>query len=389
MSYLIAGRDALWTSLIVMRNALTVVIVTYLIASQTAYTVGRGVDRDDFVATIWHPAQRVLDGATPYPDPSLPGFAAESVYPPLIFLLALPLALLGFSLASAAWTTLLALSAIATLWVLGVRDWRLYGLYVASCPIFLGLLWGNVTVFVTLLVALAWAYRDRAAWAGLFVAFAVAIKLLVAPLWLWFLFTRRYRAAVVSAAATAVLILVPWAVLGFDGLTSYPKTLQSLTKTHGALGAGVQPLVRQLGHDRGLALAAGVLVGVVCLTVAWRSRNELVAFAWSLGGALAFAPVVWLHYYALLAVPLAVARPRVGGAWWLYLALWVSWALSPLEWASAELSLAVLVLALLVLLSVRQPGRPSKRRSGAGASDSSGRTVDPRSRSPRAEPSAS
>lgn len=355
MSNRAGGRNVVLSAVTITWISFSVVVVGFLATTQISYTVHREVAADDFLATIWVPGQQVLDGITAYPDPSLAGFTAESVYPPLIILSALSLAPLGFDLAVAVWTAVLALCAVGTLWVLGVRDWRLYLLYLASAPVVFGLLWGNVTILVAFLVALVWTYRDRELWAGALVALAVAIKLLVAPLCLWFLFRRRYRAALVSAVATPLLIVAPWALLGFDGLTWYPRTLRSLTETHGAVGAGVQPLVRQLGFERGVALTVGVVVGLVCLTVAWRSRNELLSYAWTLGSALAFAPVIWMHYYALLAVPLAVARPRAGGAWWLFLALWVSWALSPLEWASAQLSIAVVSLVTLLLATLHLP----------------------------------
>ena len=365
MSDRAGGRNVVLSAVAITWISCSVVVVGFLVTTQISYTVHRGVAAHDFVATIWGPGQQVLDGTTAYPDPSLAGFTAESVYPPLVILSALSLAPLGFDLAAAVWTAALALCAVGTPWVLGVRDWRLYLLYVASAPVVFGLLWGNATIVVAFLVALVWKYRDRELWAGALVALAVAIKLLVAPLWLWFLFTGRYRAALVSAVATPLLIVVPWALLGFEGLTWYPRTLRALTETHGALGAGVQPLVRQLGFERGVALAVGFVVGIACLTVAWRSRNELLAYAWSLGSALAFAPVVWVHYYALLAVPLAVATPRAGGAWWLFLALWVSWVYSPLEWASAQLSIAVVSLVTLLVVTFHLP-RLGSRSGVAG-----------------------
>ncbi len=38
---------------------------------------------------------------------------------------------------------------------------------------------------------------------------------------------------------------------------------------------------------------------------------------------LALSPIVWLHYFALLLVPLAITRPRFGPVWILPIALWV------------------------------------------------------------------
>ena len=356
-----------------LRNVVVSIVVTYLVVLQTENVFSRSVEADDFRATIWNPARSVLDGVTPYPDPTQPGFLAQSVYPPLIFLLALMLVPLGFLAASVMWTLILGISAVATLVVLGVRDWRLYVLYVMSCPIVFGLLWGNVTVLVSFLVALFWKYRNHT-WTGIFLGLAIAVKIMVVPLVIWLLMTGRYRTAVCSAGTGVLLIIVPWATLGFDGLTRYPQTLSVPTQTHGSLGASVQPLFRQLGYDRPIALAAGVVLGGCCLMVAWLARDELASFAWVLASALAFAPVVWLHYYALLAVPLAVARPRLGGAWWLYLCFWIGWVYSPLPWASGKLSIVVIGIATFLLLSIHKreaSSDASTRQTGATEIDSS------------------
>jgi hypothetical protein len=39
--------------------------------------------------------------------------------------------------------------------------------------------------------------------------------------------------------------------------------------------------------------------------------------------ALIATPILWLHYFALLVVPLALARPRLAPAWALAVLLWV------------------------------------------------------------------
>ena len=58
-----------------------------------------------------------------------------------------------------------------------------------------GLYFGNLTILLVLLVALAWRYRDEARLAGLALGVAVAAKLFVWPLVVWLLLTRRFRAA--------------------------------------------------------------------------------------------------------------------------------------------------------------------------------------------------
>jgi hypothetical protein len=41
-------------------------------------------------------------------------------------------------------------------------------------------------------------------------------------------------------------------------------------------------------------------------------------------GTLAATPVVWMHYYALLFVPIALYRPRLSALWAVPLVLWLA-----------------------------------------------------------------
>ena len=50
----------------------------------------------------------------------------------------------------------------------------------------------------------------------------------------------------------------------------------------------------------------------------WRRRS----FALAIAASLVLAPIVWLDYYALATVPLAVARPRLSAVWFLPLLTW-------------------------------------------------------------------
>ena len=101
-----------------------------------------------------------------------------------------------------------------------------------SIPVMGGLAWGNATLLLVPLVALAWRWRDSWLRAGVVVGLAIASKLFVWPLLAWLLGTRRYRAAGIAAAATAAVILVPWALIGFDGITSYPDLLRAAERVY-------------------------------------------------------------------------------------------------------------------------------------------------------------
>jgi hypothetical protein len=61
-----------------------------------------------------------------------------------------------------------------------------------------------------------------------------------------------------------------------------------------------------------------VAVGVVLLVVCWRRAS----FGLAVAAALALSPIVWLDYFAVAAVPLAVVRPRLSAVWFAPLATW-------------------------------------------------------------------
>jgi hypothetical protein len=64
-----------------------------------------------------------------------------------------------------------------------------------------------------------------------------------------------------------------------------------------------------------LALGAGLAL----LVPAYLRRSLPLALA----AALAASPIVWNHYFVLLAVPLAVGSKRLAPAWFVPLAMWV------------------------------------------------------------------
>jgi hypothetical protein len=97
--------------------------------------------------------------------------------------------------------------------------------------------------------------------------------------------------------------------------TAGPRALSLTTFLHD-LGAGY-PTGRaiQWGVGACLLAAAGLVV---------RSADgDRRSFSLVLAAALVLSPVVWLHYFALLLVPLAIARPKFGPAWGLPFTFWL------------------------------------------------------------------
>ena len=71
------------------------------------------------------------------------------------------------------WFVVLAAGVLASMWIVGVRDWRCLVLALTSPVVLQGLYWGNLTIALLLPLALAWRYRERATIAGLAVGSAV------------------------------------------------------------------------------------------------------------------------------------------------------------------------------------------------------------------------
>jgi hypothetical protein len=292
-------------------------------------------------------AQSLLDGRVPYRD-----FFVE--YPPGGFLVFVPPALLPDGWYLHAFKVLMALVGLATLVVVGLilarleaSTRRLYAavLAVAAAPLVIGPVSLNTyDAFPALLVAgslaaLLWR-RDSLALALLGVAFAA--KLYAAALvplfavWLWRTGRPVIRPLLVFAATVLVLV-GPFAVLGWDGLVESVRAQAGRGLQIESLGAAVLLAAHRLGvYDaevvRGstaaltrdlegglpdvLAAAASVaqvaaVILVVVLFLRGRSNGQrlTLATAATLAGFLAFARFVSPQYLVWL-VPIV---PLLGG----------------------------------------------------------------------------
>jgi glycosyl transferase family 87 len=326
----------------------------------------------DFRGTLWEPARQLLEGASPYPSATDAASLASgnpSVYPPLPIELATPLARLGFDAAFACWLVLLVAAVVAALWLVGVRDWRCYSLALLSPPVVEGLFFGNVTLLLVLLLACAWRWRARWAPSGFAVAAAVAVKPLLVPLVLWLLLTRRFRAAALSVVATVALVLVPWAVIGFDGLRQYPRLLDRLDDVYGPGTDSLPVALSWLGASetarRLVCLVAAAVLVALAYRVRTRRNGDLAVFAAMVGVSVVATPIVWPHYLALLLVPLAIRYPRPTLAWVLPYALPLVLAIDPRQLRAV----AFVLLACAMIRVALRPGLVTPRPAGAPERD--------------------
>ena len=310
----------------------------------------------DFHFNYYYAAEAIRAGEDFYPTH---GFVVRGpddliidyVYPPLIALLTVPWTFVPIGLAEVLFQLVLVAAFVVTLAVLGVRDWRCYGLAFLWPPVTDAVTTGNVTILLGLGAALTWRYRERELVAGASVGIGVAAKIFLWPLTVWLAATRRLRAAAWSVAFAGILLLASWAAVGFRGLADYPDLTRRLSDRMDERGYTLYALGVDLGLSPGLARAlwAALAVGLLAATVVLARRGEeRHAFVLALACAIACSPIVWLHYFALLVVVVSVAQPRLGVLWFVPLALVVtpgSGQPTPFE-TSATLAVAALTFAL-------------------------------------------
>ncbi len=286
----------------------------------------RNVVAEDFRHAFLPAARALVHGASPYPAVHDPVVATGAAY---VYPLPAALATTPFTVFPdhvAAWiVTALTIALVPlVLRALDVRDWRCYGAALLWAPVASTVQTVNLSLLVALGVALAWRYRGGASGAAM--AITTALKLFTWPLCVWAYATGRRGRAVGAALGAVFLILGSWALVGFAGIGSY----LSLVRRIDHLEAGRAYTLYALGLELGLGAAAakivwlaaglGALAGCVVLG---RRGDDRRSFVLAVAASLALSPIVWLHYFALLLVPLAISRPRFGPVWLLPIALWV------------------------------------------------------------------
>ncbi len=274
-------------------------------------------------------AEAILDGRSPYPPNGEPTttWGGPYPYPPLPALLAIPLTLLPIQVAGALVMALLVVAVFAVLFVLGVRDWRCYGVALMWPPVISAVQTGNLTLWLALAAALAWRYRDRRVLPSASIGITLAAKFFLWPLVVWLAATRRAASALLTCAVGAGLLILSWGVIGFAGFVDYPHLLRRLDAFVGEDSYTMYVVGLDLGLPspvaRGLWLAVGLAL-VVCVVLVGKRGDERTAFIVAIAASLALTPIVWLHYFALLLVVVAVAQPRLGPLWFVPFALIVT-----------------------------------------------------------------
>jgi hypothetical protein len=290
----------------------------------------------DFHRQYWVVGKRVLDGLSPY-DRGWQDLqhGVGFPYPALDALLFVPFALLPHGAADWIFTGLNIAAALLTLWVLDVSDWRVYGVVLLWAPVVSAWQTANVTLLLGLGIAAAWRYREHPVVAGALVGLVVSVKLFVWPLGLWLVATKRYASVAWGLAISAVCNAIAWAIIGFDQISPYRELNGDFVRVGESQSYNVLHLALDHGAGRTAAYAlqsvAVVAAAAACVTLG-RCGRDSEALILSVAAALLATPVIWLHYFALLLVPLALGRPRLSWAWGLPVLLFVCPVHEPATW---------------------------------------------------------
>ena len=327
----------------------------------------------DFHSEYWASGRYVLEGRSPFAPPTPDAVSLIHTYPagpypaPVAVLFA-PFALIPVWAADVLFTAILVACLFSALYLLGVRDWRCYGATFLWAPIAFAVQTANLTLLFLLALAVVWRFRHHALASAIVVGAVISLKLFLWPLVVWLVATRRYAAAAWSVAVAATITLGTWAMLGFAGFRDYPRVARVFAHYYETSSYTPFAFLVELGAPTNLARAGGLALGIVTLglvfVAARRNGSETTAFTLAVAAALLWSPIVWLHYFALLLVPLVILNPAFSPAWLLPAILWVcpGGAAPASAW---KVALPLLVCSVVLVFAAR--GRWGRGPIGARA----------------------
>jgi alpha-1,2-mannosyltransferase len=322
---------------------------------------------------FWQGGRDVIEGRSPYPpahslpaggDPTLDAVAIQDTfrfpYPAPAALAMAPFGALPFSVAAALFVLLSIAAVFLALRLLGVVDWRCYGLVFASITTLGAVRLGTFTPFLLLGLAVAWRFREKKLIVATAVGGLVLLKLFLWPLLIWLVLSRRVGSAALAVAIATAISLASWAVIGFADLANYPELLSTLASSVESKGWSAVALGLSLGLSSAAAKSFSLVLAGSALAVAAvapRERRDLWSFTVAIAAAILLSPIVWLHYFLLLVAPLAIAFPALAPAWFIPLALW-AWPFQETGGDIWKIALGMAVLAAACATTLRSTRRP-------------------------------
>ncbi|MFF3223118.1 glycosyltransferase 87 family protein [Nocardia suismassiliense] len=268
---------------------------------------------------------RVSHGVSVYDSPLLGNTRGvwEFVYTPFAAVLFVPLRWLhgdlytvlgGFGnfamLAATCWAALSMLGyrreprlAMAAVSIAGLLLW---------CePIRQTMAFGQINIFLLLLVIADMALPDTSRWKGVLTGIAAGIKLTPAFFVLYLLVTRRYRAAATAVGACAATLILGFAVLPKDSVTFWSGAFVDPARvgvpanlSNESLRGMIARSVGVKGAHQVLWLAGAAAMAATCLYLARRlsqTGRELAAVVCVGVTMTAVSPFSWVHHWVWLA----------------------------------------------------------------------------------------
>lgn len=235
----------------------------------------------------WLTARAIIDGHDPHASTrelatlyGMPGFGNAAPHPrlPGALLLSLPLALMPLGWVPTVGKVLVVAALAGT--VLLVRP-SMFAYPIVAFPAANAVFYANSSAVVTLLVAAG--VRGS----GVALGAATTLRLWPGFLVVALLLLRRWRTVRAAVATFAGLNL---AGLLLPGVTA-AGTWNTLTTT--------RQFVEATSKGYRVPLWAGLIVAGLSFAAVWWRRNP----KWSVIGALALSPVIWLHYLTALLIP--------------------------------------------------------------------------------------
>jgi hypothetical protein len=206
-------------------------------------------------------------------------------------------------------------------------------------PVFDEMIFGQLNTLLLVLLLGAWLKlrQDKAVAGGILLGLAIAIKLLVWPIALFLLLSRKWLSVLATGATVVVANLLAGLAMGLGPLWQYYASTSSAVlpfwRAHeanfslwslgwrlfaGAHGKGLEMnLIAPLYHSTALAetFAATVPLGFLLfsLWLALRRESFDFAFAIMLCASLLLSPITWNHYLLNCLLPVAIVSHTLAG----------------------------------------------------------------------------
>lgn len=319
--------------------------------------------------TFWRSAEALWEGEGVYDT----GARLENLNPPFWVVLIAPLGLLEPLVAYRIFVVVTVVVTVAYLaWMAG--ELRLRGpwavvaaaMLLLSSPLLATLALGQIYPLLALGLVAAWVADRRGGLmlSGTALGLVVAVKPSLAPVLLWPLVRRRWRALYAAVAAGAVATLLGAVVVGWRATLEWVALVTGAPLSAYWDNASLPSAAARMFTENEFAepittlpwlvpVAYVVGIGVIVLT-AVRVSGGSEAGLWALAAAALLAsPIAWHNYLVLLGpgILLLLARGRVAPAF-LLLALQSVPPQWPLLWSGEETVLATVALTLYLYVLV-------------------------------------